>query len=73
MWTTYRPYTALVREMLAANRAKATNEAGGAAEELLPPAETDFDPTEDDAFSTLMQWLYWKIPAVKAQPPRRRL
>ena len=27
----------------------------------LPPAEEAYDPSEDDAFSTLMQWLYWKI------------
>ena len=39
---------------------------------LLPQPETEFDPTEDDAFSTLMQWLYWKIPDVKAQQPARR-
>ena len=55
-----------LREMLAANRAKAPNVAADAAEELLPPAETDFDPTEDDAFSTLMQGLFYKIPEVKA-------
>ena len=76
MWTAYRPYATLVREMLENNRAAAaaaansTSSSGG--KELLPPTEPDFDPVEDDAFSTLMQWLYWKIPDVKAAPTARR-
>lgn len=51
IWTGYRPYGQQVRAMLAERR-NAT-----AAAPLLsqPPPETDYDPAEDDALSTLMQ------------------
>ena len=65
----------MVREQLKRRRDEAqAREASGAPgddEELLPAPELDFNPEEGDAFTTMMEWLYSKIPEVKGHPPTR--
>lgn len=51
IWTGYRPYGSVAREMLNERR-----NATAAAPLLSRPAPlTDYNPAEDDAFSTLVQ------------------
>ena len=81
LWTSHRPYAQMVRERQVVVKAEMAerdeqNEKEGKPKvvvdkDLLPAAELDFDPTVDDAFTTMIEWLYSRIPQVKAHPPTR--
>ena len=68
-YSSYRPFAKLFREEQARNAASAATApaaAAGDAEPLsLPATVPDLDPTADDAFSTIMQWLHSRIDATR--------
>ena len=69
-YSSYRPFARLFREEQASNLAKAgtaaTAAAAGDAEPpSLPATVPDLDPTADDAFNTIMQWLHGRIDATR--------
>ncbi|KAI3432296.1 hypothetical protein D9Q98_003856 [Chlorella vulgaris] len=65
IWTGYRPYGQQVRQLLEERRNK-TNAAPLLSQ---PPPATDYNPGEDDALSTLMQWLYSRLDDLGAHAP----
>ena len=65
-YSSYRPFAKLFREEQARNLAKAATAAiiaaaGDAEPPSLPARVPDLDPTADDAFHTIMQWLHGRI------------
>ena len=68
VWSGFRPYGEIVRSRLR------EREAGTKAAPVLsqPPPALGYAPEEDDALSTLMQWLYTQIP-LESRRRRRRL
>lgn len=63
-YSSYRPYAKRIRELQQANAAE--REAAGVRLEdpphSLPATVPDLDPYADDAFGTVMAWLYSRIP-----------
>jgi hypothetical protein len=65
----YRAYTPVVLEMMQARTAAAAKEeAGDQLAASLPHPESAYDPTEDDAFATILQWLNSRIPHTRGIP-----
>lgn len=59
MYSGLRSNAAVVRRYLRENAKRAA----GAPPPLSQPApEGDYDPEQDDAFATIVQWLYGRIP-----------
>lgn len=63
-YSSYRPYAKRVRELQQRNAVE--REAAGVRLEnpplSLPATVPDLDPSADDAFGTVMAWLYHRIP-----------
>ncbi|KAL4452532.1 hypothetical protein ABPG75_008194 [Micractinium tetrahymenae] len=63
-YSSYRPYAKRIRELQQENAAE--REAAGLRPEdpplSLPATVADLDPSADDAFGTVMAWLYHRIP-----------
>ncbi|KAL4452535.1 hypothetical protein ABPG75_008197 [Micractinium tetrahymenae] len=66
-YSSYRPYAKRIRELQQQNAAE--REAAGLRPEdpplSLPATVADLDPSADDAFGTVMAWLYHRIPRTR--------
>lgn len=69
-WTSYRPYAKRVRVLQRENAERRRAAAGRGEPEgaSLPMPVPDLDPERDDAFGTLMQWLYWRLLQLPPEP-----
>ena len=69
VWSGIRPYAEVLRRLLA-EREAATRAAPVLSQ---PPPALGYAPEEDDALSTLLQWLYTRIPLESRRRRRRRV
>ncbi|KAL4427668.1 hypothetical protein ABPG75_001757 [Micractinium tetrahymenae] len=60
-YSSYRPYAQRIRQLQQENGAGAA----GAPQLSLPPTVPDLDPDADDAFGTVMAWLYGRLEATR--------
>ena len=65
LWSGFRPYTAQVKQLLAERR----EETSKAEVKSAPPSLTDYDPAQDDAFATILQYLYSRLDDLGAHAP----
>ena len=61
-YNSYRPFAKRIRELQRENAAELAASGSGSRPLSLPPTVPDLDPSADDAFTTIMAWLYHRIP-----------
>lgn len=60
-------YSSIVRQYLSSNKKKRNSNNGPSKPQSLPAPEYDWVPGENDAFMTIIQWLYHKKLQLDAQ------